>query len=418
MSLGSLNNPICGRVSRILILAVLVNSTVPVIQASIDPEQENVEQLESTPVDSVEIQTFRDTLAGIESDQGAYAQALTEYLISLGQALQQQGRHTEAADVFKRGVHLARVNHGLYSAEQIPFIQGEISSNLAVGDLVEADQRQQYLRAIQQRSLVSGERYVQAMMQQANWQYNAYRQGIGAEEHHYRRLLSMLDLYRLVIKDIVEREGPSSPDLLQPLQAMLKAQYLMSTYRDTSGSGADYNVASERYRFNSYRMQNFKRGNSVILAIYHLQQSSFGEHALPAAEAIVMLGDWMLWHDKRDSAFQAYQDALQELAELDDAQVQINNIFGKPVALPDIDGIRPLPPLLAENQGDILLEYGVSARGHVIELVRRDENEDVDLEGKAHRVMRNLRKTKFRPRFADGEPIVTKKIVRAYDIVK
>ena len=139
MSLGSLINPICGRVSRILILAVLVNSTVPVIQASIDPEQENVEQLESTPVDSVEIQTFRDTLAGIESDQGAYAQALTEYLISLGQALQQQGRHTEAADVFKRGVHLARVNHGLYSAEQIPFIQGEISSNLAVGDLVEAD---------------------------------------------------------------------------------------------------------------------------------------------------------------------------------------------------------------------------------------------------------------------------------------
>ena len=256
------------------------------------------------------------------------------------------------------------------------------------------------------------------MMQQANWQYNAYRQGIGAEEHHYRRLLSMLDLYRLVIKDIVEREGPSSPDLLQPLQAMLKAQYLMSTYRDTSGSGADYNVASERYRFNSYRMQNFKRGNSVILAIYHLQQSSFGEHALPAAEAIVMLGDWMLWHDKRDSAFQAYQDALQELAELDDAQVQINNIFGKPVALPDIDGIRPLPPLLTENQGDILLEYGVSARGHVIELVRRDENEDVDYKGKAHRVMRNLRKTKFRPRFADGEPIVTKKIVRAYDIVK
>ena len=401
-----------------MILAVLVNSPALVIQARIEPEQENVEQLEATPVDSVEIQTFRDTLAGIESDQGAYAQALTEYLISLGQALQQQGRHTEAADVFKRGVHLARVNHGLYSAEQIPFVQGEISSNLAVGDLVEADQRQQYLRSIQQRSLVSGERYVQAMMQQANWQYNAYRQGIGAEEHHHRRLLSMLDLYRLVIKDIVEREGPSSPDLLQPLHAMLKAQYLISTYRDTSGSGADYNVASERYRFNSYRMQNFKRGNSVILSIYHLQQSRFGEHALPAAEAIVMLGDWMLWHEKRDSAFQAYQDALRELAELDDAQVQINNIFGEPVALPDIEGIRPLPPLLAEEQGDILLEYGVSARGRVIELVRRDENEDVDFEGKAHRVMRNLRKTKFRPRFADGEPIVTKKSVRAYDIVK
>ena len=412
-----------------MILAILVNGPILVTQAkeSIEPiqegieqAQESVEQPESTPVDSGEILTIRDALAGIESDQGAYAQALPEQLISLGQALQQQGQYRQAVDVFKRGVHLARINNGLYSAEQIPFLQGEISSSLAVGDLVEADQRQQYLLSIQQRSLASGELYVQAMMQQANWQYSAYKQGIGEKEHHFSRLLSMLDLYRLVIKDILEREGPSSPKLLQPLQEMLRAQYVLSTYQRTSGSYADPNAVSERLRFNSYYMQHFKRGNSVILAIYNLQQSRFGEHALPTAEAIVLLGDWMLWHDKRDSAIQAYQDALRQLAELDDAQVQIKNIFGDPVALPDIDGIRPLAPLVAEDQGDILLEFGVSARGRVIKLVRldEDENEDVGYKGKAHRVMRNLRKTKFRPRFADGEPIITEKIVRAYEIVQ
>ena len=384
---------------------------------SIDPVQDGVEQLESMPVDSGAVKSFRDTLAGIESDQGAYAPALPELLISLGQALQQQGRYKEAADVFKRGVHLARINNGLHSAEQIPFIQGEINSSLAAGDLIEADQRQEYLLTVQQRSLASGEVYVQAMMQQASWQYSAYKRGIGENERHFSRLLRMLDLYRLVINDILEREGDSSPKLLQPLREMLRAQYLMSTYRDGSGMNADSNAASDRFRFNSYRMQNFKRGNSVILAIYKLQQKLFGEHALPATETIVMLGDWMLWHDKRDSAIKAYQDALRELAELDDAQVQIKNLFGEPVALPDIDGIRPLPPLASEEQGDILLEFGISTRGRIVELVRLnvDENEDVDFKGKAHRLMRNLRKTKFRPRFADGEPTVTEKIVRAYD---
>ena len=394
-----------------MLLVILVNSPILVTQA-----QESVEQLESTPVDSGEIQTFLDALASIESNQGAYAQALPEQLISLGQALQQQGRYSEAADVFKRGVHLARINNGLYSAEQIPFIQGEISSNLAVGNLVEADQRQQYLFSIQLRSLASGELYVQAMMQQANWQYSAYKQGIGQKEHHFSRLLSMLDLYRLVIKDILEREGPSSPKLFQPLQEMLRTQYVMSTYESTSGRNADSNAPSERFRFDSYRRQNFKNGNSVILAIYNLQQSRFGEHALPAAEAIVMRGDWMLWHGRLNSAIRAYQDALRELAKLEDAQVQIKSIFGDPVALPDIDGIRPLPPLVAEDQGDIVLEFGVSTRGRVTKLVRLDK--DVNYRGKAYQVIRNLRKTKFRPRFADGEPVISEKIVRAYDIVQ
>jgi len=447
MPLRSLNIAVHGLVTRALLLAILVNSLVLVAQAQeivepqvqkitepqsqeiVEPQsqelvesqaQEAIEPPESKPVDSGEITAFRQALAGIESDQGAYAQALPEQLISLGQALQQQGRYKEAAVVFKRGVHLARVNNGLHSAEQIPFIKGEITSNVAVGDLVEADQRQQYLLSVQQRSLASGDLYVQAMMQQADWQYSAYRRGIGEEEHNFGRLLSMLDLYRLVINDILEREGASSLKLLKPLHEMLRAQYVMSTYQESSGQNLDSNAASERFRFNSYRMQNFKRGNSVILAIFNLQQSRFGEHSLPATEGLVMLGDWMLWHDKRDSANVAYKDALRELAQLDDAQIQIENMFGDPVALPNIDGIRPLPPPVAEDQGDILLEFRVNARGRAIELLRLGEHEDEseEEEGQARRLMRNLRKARFRPRFADGEPVVTEKIVRAYEFVR
>ena len=39
---------------------------------------------------------------------------------------QQQDRHGEAVDIFKRGVHLARINNGLYCTEQVPLLQGEI----------------------------------------------------------------------------------------------------------------------------------------------------------------------------------------------------------------------------------------------------------------------------------------------------
>ena len=91
-------------------------------------------------------------------------------------------------------------------------------------------------------------------------------------------------------------------------------------------------------------------------------------------------------------------------------------MFGKPVALPDIDGIRPLPPAVSADQGDILLEFGVNPRGRVIDLVRLDEGDEDN--GKANQLMRKLRKTRFRPRFASGEPTITEKIVKAYDIVQ
>ena len=398
-------------VAHALLLATLVNSPVLVTQA-----QESIETAEFVPVDTGEIQALRDALAGIESDQGAYANALPEQLISLGLALQQQDRHKEAAAVFKRGVHLVRINNGLYSAEQIPFLQGEISSNLALGELTEVDQRQQYLLQVQQRSLVSGELYIQALMQQASWQHDAYELGIGDHERVFSRLLSMWDLYRLAISDIIDREGATSPMLLPPLHGMLKAQYLISAYQVNYNRDAENRAQTERFRFEAYLSQNYKKGNAIIRAIYNVEQTRYGEHGLPVAETLVMLGDWMLWHDKRQSANKAYLDALEELAELDDAEVQIEHMFGEPVALPDIDGIRPLPPAVSADQGDILLEFRINPRGHVIDLVRLDESKDD--KAKANRLMRKLRKTTFRPRFAGGEPIITDKIIRAYEIVQ
>ena len=76
---------------------------------------------------------YRQAIKDLESNQGAYADQLSEYLLSLGLSLQQSGAHQDAIDAFKRGVHLARINDGLYSARQIPLLQREIASHMALG---------------------------------------------------------------------------------------------------------------------------------------------------------------------------------------------------------------------------------------------------------------------------------------------
>jgi len=339
-------------------------------------------------------QTFRKTISGIESAQGAYASALSEQLLSLGLALQSQGRHDEAVGLFKRGVHLARINDGLYSTQQIPLLQGQIASHIALSNYAQADERQHYMYRVQVRNKDNGEPLAMALMQQANWQHNAYRLGLGPQG--YTRIMNMWDMYRLALNDIISREGDTSPKLLPPLHGMLEAQYLISSYQweDQSHSSPDDLGARQNLnRFMAYRGQSYQKGSAVITAIHDIELKHEGEQRVSTAQALIMLGDWQLWHDRRDAAWQTYQNALVELAELDDAQIQIDHLFGEPVALPDVAGVRPLPQTVDTAEANILLEFGVDERGRVVNLERLDENDHID--ARAHRLMRKLRKTKF-----------------------
>jgi tetratricopeptide (TPR) repeat protein len=388
-------------------------------------EEEAAAPLEPARADTRELQTFRDAITGAESHNGAYGPMLPEQLISLGLALQKEGRHTEAVAVFKRGSHLARINNGLHSAAQISHIQHKITSHLALGQLDEADEAQARLFRVQRRNLASGELNDEALMQQARWQRQAYDLGVGGEEVRFGRLLNMWDLYRMALTNIIDREGDNSANLLPPLYGMLRAQYLISGHKDRSGSsmmGSETGTRNTQSRFSSYRAKSYDMGRSIIRAIYDIQLPLHGDSGLPTIQSRIMMGDWMLWHDARESAMDAYSLAIGELAGLDDAQLQTEKLLGTPAALPDLDGVRPLPPEVSAEEGNILLEFGVSAGGKVLDLVRLSDTEDENahsdeaLEGQARRLMRSLRRTKFRPQFAEGEAITTEKLVKAYVI--
>ena len=103
-------------------------------------------QLDSTPTpaavlapESRLVEEYREAIRQAELAGGAYAPALTEHLVGLGTTLQQLKRHAEAVEVFKRGVQLARINSGLYSAEQLTLLRGEILSHMALGDFAVVD---------------------------------------------------------------------------------------------------------------------------------------------------------------------------------------------------------------------------------------------------------------------------------------
>lgn len=173
-------------------------------------------------------------------------------------------------------------------------------------------------------------------------------------------------------------------------------------------------LSQDMQRFYGDRSENYERGTSILAAIYQVQLSNHGEHSPEARQALVQRGDWALWNEQDEDALQAYRLALAELAGEDAAQASGETLFAEPMPLPDLDGLRRLPPAVSAEQGNILVEFAVDARGRVDNLERLDDNTELD--DTASRLLRELRNIRFRPRFAGDQPVATEKLVRAYDI--
>jgi hypothetical protein len=374
--------------------------------------------LESPDVALAELQKdvleYQRAIEALEIADGPFAPGLSEQLLSLGFALQRNGDHLGAIEVFKRGVHLSRITEGLSSPRQLALLRGEIESHVAVGDLEAADERQRYLYWVQEQTLSDRSRG-EALMRHALWQRQAYEAGLGEEPQ--QRLLRMWSLYRLALTEIMGAEGQNSAALLPPLYGMLQSQYLLTGFVGETTSGrfrSGYAAPNQGPQELSYRGSSFKQGAAIIKAIYDVRLGGPAPSLRDAAEPTVMLADWQLWHGKREEAFATYGGLERELAAKDDAQVLREELFATPRPLPALEGVRAFPDPAVEQDGMLLLTYGVTARGKVVDIERLDENPAID--AKANRIMRRLRQTLFRPRISDGMPVDTTGLVVAYDV--
>jgi hypothetical protein len=363
-----------------------------------------------------DLRAYRDMIAKLEAKGGAFDAGLAEPLLGLGLSLQRAGDHAAAIEAFKRGAHLARINDGLYTERQVALLQGEIASHIALGELDVADERQRYLYRVQVKVLEDVPRSI-ALMQHAAWQRRAFEARL--DEDPGQRLLRMWSLNQLALTDIARTEGETSAALLDPLYGMLQAQYLMTGIVGETSSGqylatAPFGDWEEQQRI--YRVNAYSRGASVIRAIYDVRRAQPRATLADTADAMLMLGDWQLWNGKRIEALETYAELERELAAVETAQDLRSSYFSEPRALPTLPGVRgmPLPLQPSEAPGALLVQFGVNERGKVVDVERLDSEPAND--ALAGDVMRQLRRTLFRPRISDGIAVETTGIVRAYDI--
>ena len=222
---------------------------------------------------------YRGYIESMETSAGAFAPGLTEQLLGLGLNLQSLERHVEAAEVLKRGVHISRVQSGLYAADQIPLLRAEIRSLAALGFYDDVNERQAYLARVESAALAGTPASVAALLDQAAWAEQAWELGLGEAETHPEHLARSWEYYRLAYNQSSQLYGDRSQALLAPLEGMLRIHYRFGLLQKASGSNDAFRVDS--FRQSSALGGIYRRGEAVLSAIYGLNSL----HGADAGEA-------------------------------------------------------------------------------------------------------------------------------------
>ena len=369
----------------------------------------------------VDTQPYLRQMKVLELSGGPYADGLAEPLAALARYHRQQGGYEQAASLYRRAMHVVRINDGLKSDRQIPLLRELLLCYREAGKLETLDERYDYFFHLfgEGRPPYNPAR-VQAALEYMRWQREALRRNLGTDK---RRMVALIDLNQEILESLqLQADIPYSWRrdlsysqllnyylLLQRFEPALSEQQLL-TSRDYMG--AQQVVQSlEDQKLQAGLRSAAARGAAML---EELAGAAVLQGPVEQASVKLALADWYFWNARRQQATEAYASVVRIL---DDAgeELLLQRWLGAPVELPD-NGVFWQPEVTAEEApATVEAHYDVSAKGRVSGLDARllQATEEQSLNG----FRRKLSSTLFRPRWANGKPEAVSGLRREYHIL-
>jgi tetratricopeptide (TPR) repeat protein len=387
-----------------------------------------------------DIAAYEQAVLEVESAGGAFDARLDQELLSLGTLLQQSGDYTRAQAMFDRALHVNRVNSGLFSMNQIPIIERMIENHLARGDLVAADEQQEYLLYVQRKN--HGDSAVEllpALTRYAEWNLFAFRARVVATPpalvdeqgeplpapkveqdsdlmlgFRTGRLINAHNVYQSLISIIANNFGLGDSRLMTFERQLALTNYL---YITTFGLQTDpmlMPMNNTLLPYDNMEMgrppMGFRQGRDSLERRMAYLASEPGVTAQQKAQAKLDLADWMLMFSKRMGSLDLYREAWQDMVDAGATREELDALFNPayPLEIPAYlehpytrESIGLPADIALEYKGYIDVEFQLSRFGvpSSIGVLGRSPTATPELET---RLLRNIRRAGYRPRIVDG----------------
>ena len=367
------------------------------------------------------IREYNLTLAEIELNGGVWDPQLIEELTALGSLQQQQGYHPDAIETFGRAIHVNRIHTGLHSLEQIPAVEQLIESYMALGDWEQADLYNNYLFYVQQKAYGPDDpRIIPVLDSLAKGNIRAFNIGYG--DSLGMRLSTAMILFNAAARMVGTHYGPNDERYVSYMEDIASSAYLVAKNPQLmvevgrpENRSMQQLLRSKLNESGSAVPTGFGAGERALLTI--VRHYSEREDSVPElAGALTNLGDWYLLFERRRSATARYSQAWEILADSEDGESQLQQLFAQVVPLPtyanqavNFGGIDlAVKRESGENAYatvDFVFDVTQSGTVRSIRMLTEPTSENSTLLG---RVRRHLRNSMFRPVIEEGRPVRTK----------
>lgn len=414
---------------------------IVVAATALGEQQDSVESdvLQETPIQETgRLDDYREAIARLEAEQGAWGHGLAEQLSGMGRSYQIRGNHRDAIEIFDRAIHVSRINNGLYDLGQVPIIESMLESLKARGRWDEVHERHQYLYWLHKRNFGAEDpRMLPVIERLGKWYINDY--ALNPNRRMMDQLVDAYNLFEHAVNIVSGTYGQLDLRLIEPLRGLVMSNWYFANHRSEGPSTAlQRNVISgeigrdsvafpndqQPKQLTQYLRNNYADGKRAIEQMVEIYDSSPDAPPGAAAQAKIELGDWEQLFDRPRTAGNLYREAYDELVENEATRSQAEKIFAQPVALPELDLVESdlEQPARVRGSSDgesaepayyVLVSFDVNRFGEAESIDILESRPEENAEQRT-RVKRALRNTRFRPRLVDGEAVDTKGLTQKY----
>ena len=316
------------------------------LEQSIEQDVEVLEQKELNTFDRqliAELDAYQQRLILALSEEDAFSLKLSEMYAEYGSLLLKARRYEEAKDVYTEALHIQKINHGIYSAEQLYFIKALFEAAVGIGDSDLVDSYLDKAVAIEQKNegLVSehlGEMYLRA----GHFYIDQYYQ----PTRRYKVKLAYLQRARFYFEHILARNSNETlNEVSYPYGELLLVSYLESTLLREMPIIIDGNY--ERFNVSALSSSprqaiELERDYAFIKSAYsrsfqtfngYIRKAREGDDSQEIVNALLSWADTLNLFKRKREATQYYKMAWEESQKIL-PQDKISLMFEQPQRIP------------------------------------------------------------------------------------
>ena len=353
------------------------------------------------------IEQYLEEIDRIEATEGAYSAELSDLFMSLGMSYQEKVDYENANLAFQRGMQLEKINYGLFSLGQTPYLQEIANTQRLLGDWEQSHKALDQFYMVNEKNFGEKDlRMLPIIESMLDWHAESYN--VRDPRDSFPSLSAMERLaakMHIILDDSADLGDPSTPEKYLRIG---KIQYMLARHIKDFGlpQESGMSITTDRYateRNSPLTSHNYySRGSAALQKVVKSVMEQKPPILLDQIEAIANLGDWYLIFGQSGSATKAYALADELISSTPESEEIRSKIFGAGKLINFDNPNNEIPSDQNMNLNLVKVSMTISRSGSALDI--NVKNEDKVLSDDEELALRKyFKKRRFRPSFSEGK---------------